>query len=108
MLIKVIITVLYLGVVALLGVLGYKNTKTTKDYLVGGRSIHPAVMALPYGATFISTSAIVGFGGNAGVFGFSLLWAYVFKHFPWCFCCVYRFWKAHKKNGTQHSSAHFP
>lgn len=31
-------------------------------------------MALSYGATFISTSAIVGFGGVAGLFGFSLLW----------------------------------
>jgi solute:Na+ symporter, SSS family len=29
---------------------------------------------LSYGATFISTSAIVGFGGVAGLFGMSLLW----------------------------------
>jgi Na+/proline symporter len=45
-----------------------------EDYLVAGRNIHPAVMSLSYGATFISTSAIVGFGGVAGLFGFSLLW----------------------------------
>jgi len=31
-------------------------------------------MALSYGATFISTAAIVGFGGVAGQFGMSLLW----------------------------------
>ena len=42
--------------------------------MLGGRRIHPAVMALSYGATFISTSAIVGFGGYAGYFGMSLLW----------------------------------
>ena len=39
--------------------------------MLGGRKIHPAVMALSYGATFISTSAIVGFGGFAGLFGMS-------------------------------------
>ncbi len=31
-------------------------------------------MAVSYGATFISTAAIVGFGGVAGLFGMSLLW----------------------------------
>ena len=72
--VKIIIIVVYLGVIGALGFLGYRRTKTAKDYLIGGRKIHPAVMALSYGAAFISTSAIVGFGGNAGVFGFSLLW----------------------------------
>jgi SSS family solute:Na+ symporter len=32
------------------------------------------IMAMSYGATFISTSAIIGFGGAAALFGFSLLW----------------------------------
>jgi solute:Na+ symporter, SSS family len=44
------------------------------DYLVAGRSAHPVVMALSYGATFISTSAIVGFGGAAALYGMGLLW----------------------------------
>jgi SSS family solute:Na+ symporter len=42
--------------------------------MVAGRNAHPVVMALSYGATFISTSAIVGFGGAAGMFGMSVLW----------------------------------
>ena len=33
---------------------------------MAGRKAHPFIMALSYGATFISTSAIVGFGGVAG------------------------------------------
>ena len=74
MIIKIIVTIIYLGIIAYLGVLGYQHTKTSSDYLLGNRRIHPMIMALSYGATFISTSAIVGFGGNAGVFGFSLLW----------------------------------
>jgi len=64
----------YLAVITWLGIKGYRDTKNASDYLVGGRSVHPFVMALSYGATFISTSAIVGFGGVASQFGMSLLW----------------------------------
>jgi len=70
----VIVVVLYSAVIAYLGWLGYRNTKSAADYLVGGRQIHPVLMALAYGSTFISTSAIVGFGGVAALFGMGLLW----------------------------------
>jgi len=68
------IVVIYLGTVGYLGWLGYKRTSNTLDYMVGGRNAHPYVLAMSYGATFISTSAIVGFGGLAAVYGMSLLW----------------------------------
>ncbi|GIN94015.1 sodium:solute symporter [Siminovitchia terrae] len=64
----------YIGIMSALAYYGYKQTKTESDYLVGGRSISPTVMALSYGATFISTSSIIGFGGVASLYGFSLLW----------------------------------
>jgi SSS family solute:Na+ symporter len=66
--------VVYLLIVVYLGWLGFKRTKTATDYMIAGRQAHPLIMALSYGATFISTSAIVGFGGVAGLFGMSLLW----------------------------------
>jgi len=66
--------ILYFGAVAYLGYRGFRQTHTATDYMLGGRKIHPFVMAMSYGATFISTSAIVGFGGAAGVFGMGLLW----------------------------------
>ena len=66
--------VLYLLILGYLGFLGYRKSKTAEEYLVAGRSVHPYIMALSYGATFISTSAIIGFGGFAGMFGMSLLW----------------------------------
>ncbi len=69
-----VIVVIYLLVIGYLGYLGYRGTKTSEDFMIAGRGIHPYVMALSYGATFISTSAIVGFGGAAGVFGMGLLW----------------------------------
>jgi SSS family solute:Na+ symporter len=68
------VVLIYLFITAYLGWLGYRGTKTTADYLLAGRKTHPFIMALSYGATFISTSAIVGFGGVAGQFGMSLLW----------------------------------
>ncbi len=71
---EILVILLYLFSVLYLGWLGYRKTTTATDYLVAGRQAHPFVMALSYGATFISTSAIVGFGGVAGLFGMSLLW----------------------------------
>lgn len=65
---------IYLLAIIGLGYLAYRRTKNDKDYLIAGGNIHPFLMALAYGSTFISTSAIVGFGGNAGMFGMSLLW----------------------------------
>ncbi len=68
-----IIVLFYLFALGFLAYYGYRGTKNASDYLVAGRVSHPYVMALSYGATFISTSAIVGFGGAAAVFGMGIL-----------------------------------
>ncbi len=73
-LLDIIVVLAYLLLVMYLGVMGYLRTKSATDYLIAGRQTHPFVMAMSYGATFISTSAIVGFGGVAGLFGMSVLW----------------------------------
>ena len=69
-----IVIILYLAVLALLGYLGYKRTKNASDYLLGGRRTNSIIMALSYGSTFISASAIVGFGGVAATFGMGIQW----------------------------------
>ncbi len=69
-----LIVLVYLLSLTYLGFRGYKQTKSAKDYLLAGRNIHPFVMAVSYGATFISSSAIIGFGGVAANFGMGLLW----------------------------------
>lgn len=74
MLINTVALLFYLFIITILGYLGYKHTQTSEDYMVGGREIHPFIMALSYGSTFISSSAIVGFGGVAGKLGMGLLW----------------------------------
>jgi solute:Na+ symporter, SSS family len=68
------VVLFYLFMVGYLTTKAYRNTADASDYLVAGRKTHPFVMAMSYGATFISTSAIIGFGGAAAVFGMSLLW----------------------------------
>lgn len=68
------IIAIYLGIIALLSWIAWKRSKNSSDYLVAGRKAHPFVMAMSYGAAFISTSAIIGFGGMAAKFGLGLLW----------------------------------
>ena len=68
------IVLVYLFIIGYLAYSGYRRTKDASDYMVAGRAIHPYVMAISYGATFISTSAIVGFGGAAAVFGMGILY----------------------------------
>lgn len=69
-----LITVVYLVILIALGYLGYKKTKAAEDYMLAGRNVHPALIALSYGATFISTAAIIGFGGVAAQLGMGLIW----------------------------------
>ena len=74
MLIIGITVMIYMFIIAWLGYLGYKHTKNASDYLLGGRQVNTFLMAISYGATFISTSAIVGFGGFAAAFGMGIQW----------------------------------
>ena len=68
------LVLIYLAATLIIGYLGYKKTKSSEDYLVAGRCSHPVIIALSYGATFISTSAIIGFGGQAANLGMGLIW----------------------------------
>ena len=68
------IIAVYIGVLAFLGYKAHQQTRSSDDFLLAGRKVHPFVMALSYGAAFISTSAIIGFGGFAAAFGMGLLW----------------------------------
>ncbi len=69
-----LVVMVYFLSIAFLGYLGWKKTNDSKDFLIGGGEMNPIVMALSYGATFISASAIVGFGGVAATFGMGIQW----------------------------------
>lgn len=103
-----IIVLIYLVIIGYLGYLGYKKTTSAEDYMVAGRKIHPFVMALSYGATFISTSAIVGFGGASGVFGMGLLWLTFLNIFMGIFIAFVVFGKRTRKMGHNLDTHTFP
>lgn len=103
-----LVVILYFCVIAFLGWKGYQGTKNELDYMVAGRNVHPYVMAVSYGATFISTSAIVGFGGAAGLFGMGLLWLTFLNIFSGIFLAFVVFGGRTRRMG-QHLDAHtFP
>ncbi len=105
---KIIATIIYLGITGILGYLGFRHTKTSEDYMLGGRKIHPVVMALSYGATFISTSAIIGFGGTAAQFGMSLLWLTFMNIFFGIIIAFILFGKRTRKMGHNLEAHTFP
>ena len=53
---------------------GMPTTPKHNDYMIGGGNMSSTVMALSYGATFISASAIVGFGGVSAAYGMGIQW----------------------------------
>ncbi len=89
----------YAAFMMLFAYIGFKKTKSTSDYLLAGKQMHPLVMALSYGATFISTSAIVGFGGAAGQYGMGMLWLTVFNIFVGVFIAFVVFGKKTREIG---------
>jgi len=103
-----IIVLLYIVITAYLGYRGWKGTKSSEDYMVAGRSAHPYIMAMSYGATFISTSAIVGFGGNAGLFGMGLLWLTFLNIFVGIFIAFVVYGKRTRKMGHNLGAMTFP
>ncbi len=103
-----IIIIAYLSLIGYLGFLGYKQTKNTTDYLVAGRDTHPFIMALSYGATFISTAAIVGFGGVAAWLGNSLLWLTFFNIIIGIFVAFVFFGNPTRKMGYRLNAHTFP
>ena len=103
-----IIVLVYILAIGYLGYRGWRETRDSADYMVAGRKIHPYVMAMSYGATFISTSAIVGFGGVAGLFGMGLLWLTFLNIFVGIFIAFVVFGKRTRRMGHNLSAMTFP
>jgi Na+/proline symporter len=68
------VLVVFIAITIALGYYGYKNTRSNQEYLLGRHKTNSVIIALSYGATFLSSSAIIGFGGQAAVHGLSILW----------------------------------
>jgi len=102
------LVLIYLAATLIIGYLGYKKTKNSEDYLVAGRCSHPVIIALSYGATFISTSAIIGFGGQAANLGMSLIWLTVLNIGVGILLAFVIFGKKTREIGQRLSAVTFP
>ena len=102
------LVVLYFGATFALAWYGYRQTKSASDYMIAGRKTHPLVMAISYGATFISTSAIIGFGGVAAAYGMSLLWLAFLNILVGIIIAFLIFGLKMRKMGKQLHAATFP
>lgn len=69
-----IIFIIYILALIAVGYIAWRDTNSSEDFMIAGKGSHPYIMALSYGATFISTAAIVGFGGVAAQYGMGILW----------------------------------
>ncbi|MFH0879359.1 MAG: sodium:solute symporter family protein [Lentisphaerota bacterium] len=103
-----IAVIVYLFAIGYLGYRGYRTTHGVTDYLVGGRQTHPYVMAMSYGATFISTSAIVGFGGVAALYGMGLMWLVFLNIFVGIFIAFVFFGLRTRRIGLRLDAHTFP
>lgn len=102
-----IIVIIYIFVIAWLGYVGYKQTKNANDYLLGGRKVNPIILALSYGATFISASAIVGFGGVAATFGMGIQWLCLLNMFMGVVIAFIVFGRNTRKLGEKYNARTF-
>ncbi len=103
-----LVIILYLIITGILGFIGFKSTKNSTDYLLAGRKMHPLIMALSYGATFISTSAIIGFGGAAAVYGMGIIWLTFLNIFAGIFLAFVLFGRKTRKMGHNLDAHTFP
>lgn len=103
-----ILILVYVALMLLVGYVAYKRTVTSEDYLVAGRQSNSYIMALSYGATFISTAAIVGFGGLAGTNGMGILWLVCLNIAVGIFLAFAVFGKRTRKMGQYLNALTFP
>ncbi|WP_414469406.1 sodium:solute symporter family protein [Methanobacterium sp. ACI-7] len=102
------IVLIYILMIGYVGYIAWKRTKSAADYMVAGRETHPYIMALSYGATFISTAAIVGFGGTAANYGMGILWLVFLNIIIGIFIAFVFFGKRTRKMGHNLNALTFP
>jgi SSS family transporter len=70
----IIVLVLYLAILAVVGIVTSRRLKSSSDFAIGGRSIGPWVTALSFVAAYFSSVLIIGGGGFGYRFGLATLW----------------------------------
>ena len=102
------VAVIFIAATVYLGWYGYKHTKNNDEFLLGRSKAKPVVIALSYGATFLSTSAIVGFGGMAANYGLVMIWLMVLCIMVGTIIAFAVFGKRTRRKGQEHGARTFP
>lgn len=71
--IKILVSLLYLGILIFFAVRARKRTHNIEDYYVGGRNVATVLVALSFFATFVSTNSFIGHSAKSYVYGVSWL-----------------------------------
>lgn len=108
MLYLITFTLIYLAITIYLSYLGFRKTISVSDYLLAGRQVHPVIMSLSYGSTYISTSAIIGFGGISALYGFTMSWLAFLNIFVGVLIAFILFGKRTRKMGKALDAHTFP
>ncbi len=74
MTVYVLVLVVYLGVLAAIGVAMSGRSKNAGDFAIGGRSVGPWVTALSFVAAYYSSVVIIGGGAFGWKYGLATLW----------------------------------
>jgi len=106
--ILVFTAILFVLATIYLGWYGHKHTKNNEEFLLGRNKASPLIIALSYGATFLSTSAIVGFGGAAAKYGLSMIWLMVLCILIGTIIAFMVFGKRVRRKGQEHGARTFP
>ena len=75
MLIKILLTVIFLAVMVSVGLYQRKTAKSVEGFVLGGRNVGPWLTAFAYGTSYFSAVVFVGYAGQFGwKYGLSSSW----------------------------------
>ena len=75
MLVKIVLTALFLAVMVAVGVYSRKHSRSVEGFVLGGRSVGPWLTAFAYGTSYFSAVVFVGYAGQFGwKYGLSSTW----------------------------------
>lgn len=75
MLVKVILTIIFLGIMVGVGIHSRKQANSVDGFVLGGRSVGPWLTAFAYGTSYFSAVVFVGYAGQFGwKYGLSASW----------------------------------
>lgn len=75
MLVKLIMLIIFFGIMICVGVVSRKHASSVNDFVLGGRSVGPWLTAFAYGTSYFSAVVFVGYAGQFGwKYGIASTW----------------------------------